>query len=215
MTRLAVAAALAAVGLQPPDASGVQRTATLDNAAVAVTRVRLAAGTRDEVHTSSPVVIVQLSTGDIAVVDREMRRLGNRPGEVWYLPANGRQATISSGSAPADIVTIALKPGRAPAAAAPAAEAPPGIVRATLVDNADVRVVRVRFQPNGREPLHTHPNDLVTVQVTSGSVEIVNGNERTTSVRPPGFVQFVPRGVSHAYASADTNAFEILSVAIK
>jgi quercetin dioxygenase-like cupin family protein len=215
--RLAAAAALAALALsQPRDASGITPTLVLDNATVAVTRLHVAPGAREPMHTTrEPLVVVQLSAFDVAVIDREMRRLGNRPGEVWFLPGNAQHAVVNSGPNAADLLAVALKTDRAPVPVAPPTEAPPGIVRATLVDNADVRVVRVRFDPSGREPLHTHPNDLVTVQITSGRVEIVNGRERTTEVRAPGDVHFVARNVSHAYASADTAPFEILSIAIK
>jgi quercetin dioxygenase-like cupin family protein len=113
------------------------------------------------------------------------------------------------------MLAIAIKPDRPPAPSAPATEAPPGITRATLVDNADVRVVRVWFATDGREPIHSHQNDLMTVQITQGKVEMSNGSSRSTRVCEPGFVQFLPRNVQHAYASADDQPFELLSVSIK
>src|SRR5262249_10819148 len=112
-------------------------------------------------------------------------------------------------------IAITIKPTRPPAPAAPPTEAPPGITRTTILDNADTRVVRVQFAPGSREPVHAHPNDLVTVQLTPGIVEILLGSQRTSSERAPGFVQFLPRNVDHAYVSGDTKAFELLSVAIK
>jgi quercetin dioxygenase-like cupin family protein len=88
-------------------------------------------------------------------------------------------------------------------------------MRTMLIDNADVRVVRVQFAPGGREPLHTHPNDLLTMQVTDGEVEIVAAADRSSALREAGFVQFIPRNVSHAYANTDVKSFELLSVSIK
>jgi quercetin dioxygenase-like cupin family protein len=114
-----------------------------------------------------------------------------------------------------DLMAIGVLPTRPPAPASPPTEAPPGITRATLVDNADVRVVRVRFDPSAREPVHAHTNDLVTVQITGGSMEMSIGREHTLVYHDPGFVQFVPRNLQHSYASADTKPFEILSIAIK
>jgi quercetin dioxygenase-like cupin family protein len=193
-----------------------ERTSVLDNGSVAVTRLKFAAGAREEAHTHPfPVAIVQITRGQLTVTDREMLRLGNHAGEVWFVPAGIPHAVSNRSPADIEILQVAIKPDRAPASAAPPTQAPPGITRSTLVDNNDARIVRVRFEPNGREPMHTHPNDLLTIQITPGKVEIANGGERSTLDREPGFVQFVPRNVQHAYASADSQPFELLSVSIK
>src|SRR5262249_40040508 len=113
------------------------------------------------------------------------------------------------------IVLIRFKPGRTPAPAMPSVDAPPGIERTPLLDNAVTRVVRVAFATTGREPVHTHPYDLITLQISPGRVEILDGDAKTSDAREPGFTRFVPRDRQHAYASADDKPFEILSVAIK
>jgi quercetin dioxygenase-like cupin family protein len=206
----AAAASLAARAQQPA------RTTVLDNATVTVTRLRFNPGAREDVHTHPfPLLIVQVSGGTVHVADREMIRVGSRPGEVWFIPSDTRHAIINRSGAPVDLLAIELKPDRPPAPAAPPTEAPPGITRATLIDNDDVRVVRVRFTPEGREPVHTHPNDLLTIQITKGNVDIQNGSSHTTALCEPGFVEFLPRNVAHAFGSADTSPFELLSVSIK
>ena len=73
----------------------------------------------------------------------------------------------------------------------------------------------VVFPPDAREPVHTHPNDLLTVQLSAGKVEILNGADRAVGERAVGFVQFLARDVAHAYISADTKPFELLSVSVK
>ena len=145
----------------------------------------------------------------------EHSRAHRDAGTVWFIPANVPHAAVNAGAAPCEQVAITIKPTRTAAPAAPPTEAPPGISRTTVVDNADTRVVRVRFAPGSREPVHTHPNDLLTVQLTPGIVEILIGSQKTSSERAPGFVQFVPRNVDHAYVSGDTKPVELLSVAIK
>jgi quercetin dioxygenase-like cupin family protein len=193
-----------------------ERTSVFENGTVAVTRLRFLATAREEIHTHPfPVLIVQLTAGQLTVTDREMLRLGSRAGEVWFMPANIPHAVSNRSPGNIEILKLAIKPERLPAPAAPPTRASEGITRSTLVDNGDVRVVRVRFAPNAREPVHTHPNDVLTIQITSGKVEIVNGSERSTLDREPGFVQFVPRSVQHAHASADLKPFELLSVAFK
>jgi quercetin dioxygenase-like cupin family protein len=211
--RLIPVAALAAASFvaQAPD-----RTTILDNATVAVTRVHLAPGSREEIHTHSfPLLIVQLTNGEATVTDREMLRVGHRAGEVWFIAAGTPHAASNRSQGAIEMLAVAIKTDRPAAPAAPPTDAPEGILRATLVDNADVRVVRVRFSPGAREPLHAHPNDLLTIQVTRGRVEILNGAQRSIADREPGFVQFLARHVQHAFASADAEPFELLSVSIK
>lgn len=209
---IAVAVLTAALSAaQAPD-----RTTILDNATVAVTRVHFDPGSREDTHTHAfALLIVQLTNGEATVTDREMLRVGHRAGEVWFIPAGTPHAASNRSNAAIDMLAVAIKTDRPPAPAAPPTEAPEGIMRATLVDNADVRVVRVRFSPGAREPLHAHPNDLLTIQITRGRVEILNGTQRSNADREPGFVQFLPRHVQHAFASADSEPFELLSVSIK
>jgi len=221
MRRLPISAAsivlAAAVAGQVRNAAHAQeRTSVLDNASVAVTRLRFAPGSREDVHTHPfPLLIVQVSNGQATVTDRDMLRVGNHPGEVWFIAPGTPHAVSNRGQSPIEMLAVGIKADRPAAPSAPPTEAPPGILRATLVDNADVRVVRVRFSADGREPLHSHPNDLLTIQITRGTVDMTIGAQRSTAEREPGFVQFLPRDVQHSYASADPNPFELLSVSIK
>jgi quercetin dioxygenase-like cupin family protein len=193
-----------------------ERETVIDNATVTVTRLRFAPGAKEDPHTHPfPLLIVQVTSGTMNVADREMIRVGNRPGEVWFIPPGTKHAASNQSPGTVEMLAVAIKPDREPAPMAPASEAPQGITRATLIDNDVVRVVRVRFAPDGREPVHSHPNDLLTIQVTAGKVEILNGDSRSTRDCGPGFVQFLRRNVAHAYASADTAPFELLSVSIK
>jgi quercetin dioxygenase-like cupin family protein len=207
-----VTAVLLALAILAP-----QRHILIDNATTTVTRVRFGRDAREAVHSNPfPLVILQLTPGDVDFAIADTRASGPREaGLVTFVAANTPYAVANAGTAPFNLITIALKPARAPASAAPPTEAPPGITRTTLVDNADVRVVRVQFAPGGREPVHTHPNDLITVQLTPGKVEIMKGSRKTTGLRTAGFVQFLPRDVEHAYASADAISFELLSISIK
>jgi quercetin dioxygenase-like cupin family protein len=208
-----LALAAEAGALQGP---GIDRTTVLDNSTVTVTRLRFEPLAKESEHTHPfPILVIQLSRGDLVLSERGVLRLGNRAGEVWFVPANTMHAVSSRSQTPMDVIGVALKPDRVRAAASPASDAPPGITRHTLVDNDNVRVVRAQFAPGSREPLHSHPNDLLTLQITRGTVEIVNGAERSTAAREPGFAQFLPRTVQHAFASGDTQPFEILSIAIK
>ena len=213
MTR-ALVLVVALIVLQP---DGISRTVVVDNPTTLVARLRYEAGKGETSHTHPfSAVIVQLTPGDVDMTLGEDRSRARREaGTVWFVPANVPHMAINTGTAPWDQIAITIKPTRARAPAAPPTEAPPGITRTTLLDNADARVARVQFAPGSREPVHTHPNDLLTVQLTPGTVDIVIGSNKTTGERTPGLVHFLPRGVEHAYISTDTKPFEVMSVAIK
>jgi quercetin dioxygenase-like cupin family protein len=221
MIRAGAAAAIAAITVISAVArtgAADERGTLVDNASVSVERVRLDAGASQRVAAvGTPALIVQLTPGDVDLAIGGERSSGPRdPGAIAYVPA-GRSASarnIAQRGA-TDIVIIRFKPGRAPAPSMPPVNAPPGIERTELLDNRDTRVVRVQFSTTGREPVHTHPYDLITLQISSGLVEILDGETKTTEPREPGFVKFVPRDRPHAYASADAKPFEILSVAVK
>jgi quercetin dioxygenase-like cupin family protein len=212
-------------GHLPPQTTSVvppQRTTMLDNATVTVTRLRFAAGAGEAVHTHDfPIVIVQLTPGDVDLTVSDARAIGPRvAGSVTYVPAGTEHAAKNAGAMTFDLLAIAIKPTRPPALDGPPTEAPPteapaGITRTAVLDNADVRVVRVQFAPGSREPVHSHRNDLVTVQLTTGEVRILVDGKRTKSRQPVGSVQFLPRNTSHAYENADHNKLEILSVSVK
>ena len=204
-------------GLLQSGANEPARTPVLQNNTVAVTHLRFAPGVRETTHTNPfPVVLVQITPGEIEIKEQDTSRRGSRAGEVWYVPADRPHSITPRGNnGTIDLLAIGILPTRQPAPAAPPTDAPPGITRATLVDNSDVRVVRVRFDPSAREPVHTHPNDLLTVQITGGSMEMSIGPEHTLVYHDPGFVQFVPRNMQHSYASADTKPFELLSISVK
>jgi quercetin dioxygenase-like cupin family protein len=171
----------------------------LDNATVSVMRLELAPGAREPIGDGkTPIVLIEVSQR-----------------QAIFLAAGTNQRASNNRSEPLDLVIVKIKPARPPAPAAPPTAAPPGITRDTLIDNADVRVVRVQFAPGSREPVHTHPNDLLTVQISSGQLEMTIGPENTSGTRDAGFVQFLPRDVPHTYGSVDTKPFELLSVSIK
>jgi len=75
--------------------------------------------------------------------------------------------------------------------------------------------VEVGWAPGSAEPIHSHPNDLLTIQLTPGKLGVTIGTEHQTQERPGGYVHFLPRNLQHSYASEDTKPFELLSIAIK
>lgn len=209
------AALLLAAALQMP--AGISRTQLVDNPTVMCAHLTYQPGAAEPVHTHPfAAVVIQLTPGEVDMtIAGEHTRAHRDAGFVWYIPREAPHALVNVGSTPVEQITIAIKPDRPAAAPGPATGAPPGISRTTIVENADTRVVRVEFSPSGREPVHEHPYDLVTVQLTPGTVEMLVGSKKATERLAAGDVRFLPRGVPHTYASADAAPFTLLSVTIK
>ena len=201
--------------LQMP--AGITRVQLLDNASVMSARLTYAGGAAETMHTHPfSAVVIQLTPGEADMtIGNDHTRAHRDPGFVWYIPRATPHALVNVGTGAFEQITLAIKPDRPPAEAGPATTAPPGITRTPVLDNADVRVVRVEFSPGGREPVHEHAYDLVTVQLTPGRLEVQQGNDKDAHEYAPGDVKFLPRAIPHSYASVDTRTFTLLSVAIK
>jgi quercetin dioxygenase-like cupin family protein len=204
-----------ASGQTPPP--GITRTVLVENVSVLVARLRLAPGAREEPHTHPfSAVVVQIDPGQVDMLLGEKRATERRAlGFTEFIPREVRHAAANVGSAAFDVVTVAIKPDRTPAASAPVTEPPPGITRQVILDNLETRVTKVTFAASAKEPMHTHPFDLVVVQLTAGRMDVQNGDARGTKAYAPGEVVFVPRNVSHAFASTEERPIDLMSVTIK
>jgi quercetin dioxygenase-like cupin family protein len=202
------------IGTPPP---GITRTEILNNETVVVARLRMAPGAREEVHTHPfSAVVVQIDAGDVEMHLGTARSTTRRAGGfIEFIPKEVPHAAANVGREPFDVVTIAIKPDRRPGGDAPASTAPAGITRKPLLENAETRVTGVTFAPSAREPVHTHPFDLVVVQLTGGRAEVRVGEQSNTKEYAPGDVIFLPRDVPHAVSNLGPSPFEILSVGIK
>jgi quercetin dioxygenase-like cupin family protein len=202
-------------GAQTPP--GITRTQLLDNASVMVARLRMAPGARETVHTHPfSAVVVQLEPGEVEMRVGTRRDTARRnAGHVEFIAAEMPHAAANVGSAPFDIVTIALKPDRKPGGTQAAAETPKGITRSPVLDNPQARATRVVFQPGAREPVHMHPYDLVLVQLTPARMEVLLGPATAVNDHAAGDVIFLPRDVPHSVSSRHPEPFEVLSVGVK
>lgn len=211
---LALAAALLLASVAGPVPA---KPPVLENAAVEVERHKVSPGGGFEYPADrTPQLVVYLSKGVARIrLNTEQSDVLRNAGAVTFVPKGQSYAVQNRGMSPFEVLTIWIKPTRPAATAAPPTEAPLGITRTTLLDNPDVRVVRVRFAPGSREPIHTHPNDLLTVQLTPGILEMSVGAAQASGQLPVGFTTFLPRDVPHAYISKNELPFELLSISIK
>jgi quercetin dioxygenase-like cupin family protein len=201
----------------PGPPAGITRTALLENDTVMMARLTMAPGAREDVHTHPfSAVVVQIGDGHVNMRVGEAHTHGERRhGFVEFIPREAPHAAANAGDTPFDVVTIAIKPDRRPGAEQPAAAAPDGITRSPVLDNAEARVTRVGFAAGAREPIHTHPFDLVVVQLTPGRLEVRVGDEVTVRDYAAGEVLFLPRDIPHAVSNVGTQPLDVLSVGIK
>jgi quercetin dioxygenase-like cupin family protein len=205
---------VALAGQLPP---GITRTEILDNANVLVARLRMAPNTREEVHTHPfSAVVVQIGAGEVDMRLGDARATSRRDhGHVEFIPRGMPHAAANAGPQPFDVVTIAVKPDRVKGGDAPASAAPAGITRTPVFDNPDARVTRVAFAPGSREPVHSHPFDLVLVQLSAGRVEVRLGDAVTAKDYEAGDVIYLPRDVPHAVSNVGTAAFDLYSIGVR
>ena len=205
----------ASASSQPPP--GITRTALIENDSVMMARLRMAPGAKEDMHTHPfSAIVVQLDPGEVDMRMGAARGTSRRPaGFVEFIAKETPHAAANVGAAALDLLTIALKPGRKPGGDAPAQPAPAGIVRTAVLDNSDARVARVEFAPAAREPVHSHPFDLVVVPLTAGRVEVRIGDRVETRDYATGEPIFLPRDVTHAVSNAGRTPLTVLSVGIK
>ncbi len=197
--------------------AGITRTAILDNATVMVARLTLAPGAREQMHTHPfSAVVVQLGPGNVEMrlgpaVDTTRRDLGH----VEFIAAEMPHAAANVGTTPFDVVTVALKPSRRRGGDQPPTAARPDISRTLILDNGEARVGRAVFEPGAREAVHSHPFDMVIVQLEAGRMDVQVGEDRTDKDYAVGEVVFLPRDIPHSVANSGGRPRAILSVAIK
>jgi quercetin dioxygenase-like cupin family protein len=196
---------------------GITRTAVIENDTVMIARLRMAPGAAEDLHTHPfSAIVIQLDTGEVDMRLGDARSTSRRPaGFVEYVGRDVPHAAVNVGKTPFDLVTVAIKPGRTRGGEAPALPTPTGITRSPVLDNQDARVTRVEFAPGAREPVHSHPFDLIVVPLTGGRLEVRVGDRVETRDVAPGEPLFLPRDVSHAVSNAAGAAIAVLSIGIK
>ena len=83
-----------------------------------------------------------------------------------------------------------------------------------LVDNAQVRVLRIRYGPHETSVRHSHPNAVVTY-VTNAHIKFLLGNGKTVEARgKAGSVAWAPAGV-HTPTNLSDKPMEVILVELK
>lgn len=202
---------------QAPTQAGFSRTPLFDNATVNVFRLMLQAGARETPHTHpNSMLVVWISRGEVEMLNGQRQPPRTRNvGEVEFFAREVTHAASNAGSAPFELVVIDIKPDRIPGGIAPPAPPPAGVSRTPVLDNPEVTATRLEFSASTREPIHTHPYDLVVIPLTASKLEVQIGGDKQTRDYAPGNSLFIARNQPHAVANVGPGPFLVMGVAIK
>jgi quercetin dioxygenase-like cupin family protein len=91
----------------------------------------------------------------------------------------------------------------------------PGVARASLMDRAEIRVLRVEIQPGAVRTVHTH--DEVRYQLfipLTPDVELTIGSAKPVPVLA-GHVVFLEKGTPHGFRNTGSSVAKVLEVFVK
>ena len=205
------------IAAQAPAASGITSVPVLDNATLSASKITLAPGAREQIHTHPwPMLIVVLSRGELEMHNGSAHKKGPRvAGDLEFVPANVPHAGANVGATPLEGLMLALKPERPYGGATPPPQPLPGLTRTLLLDNAELTVTRLEFEEGVREPVHTHPYDLLVVPTMPARLDVQLGMSKEVRGYAAGEPIFIPRWVPHAAANVGASPFRVLGIAIK
>ena len=91
----------------------------------------------------------------------------------------------------------------------------PGVARATLIDNAQVRILRVEIQPGGVRRIHTHDDVRFHLFLpVSGAIELTIGSAKPVSASM-GQAYYIEKSTPHGFRNPGTSAAMALEVFVK
>jgi quercetin dioxygenase-like cupin family protein len=209
---------LTALAAQTPAApAGFTVTPVLENASVIAVRLKLAPGAREQPHTHAyAMLVVVLTAGEMEMHNGDAHTKGARHvGDVEFVNAGVSHHAANTGAAPLEALVLAIKPERVRGGTSTPAQASPGISRKTILDKPDVTVTQLEFEADVREPVHTHPYDLLVVATTPARLDVQLAGKKDVHGFAVGETIFIPRNTPHAVANAGTSSLRLLAVRLK
>lgn len=209
---------VAAVAAQTPTApAGITVTPVLDNATATAVRLKLAPGAKEQPHTHPyPLLIVLLKTGEMEMHNGEVHtRRVRKSGDVEYVAAGVSHNASNVDAMPLEALAVSIKMERALGGTAPRSQGLPGVTRTPVLDKPEIVVTRLEFEAAVREPVHTHPYDLLLVPTAPGRLDVQVGDKKNVRGYAVGEAFFVPRNVPHALANVGTSSLRLLSIRFK
>ena len=192
-------------------------TPVFDNATATAIQLQLAPGAREEPHQHPyAMVVVYTAAANVQFQNGDTNtRAGRQPGDVDVVGRNVLHWAANVGNGPLEAAVIALKADRVPPALLSAPPALAGVTRRLLADHAEAAVNRVQLAAGVREPVHTHPYDLVVVVAETARLAVHIADAGEAKAYSAGSVLFVPRDTPHAFANLDTHGAVLVTTAVK
>ncbi len=179
----------------------------------------------DQPHHKTPLhehtmnrVMVYLDAGKATFTDEHGRAqdVAFRAGEVKWSPAGGKHISENTGSGPYRVVEVELK-NRGSSATTSALD-PVKLVPQSyhvLLENPQVRLLRVRFAPKQKVPLHEHTYNRVIVYLTSQRTRVTEeGGRPVESDSKAGDIRFGGPG-RHSEENLGDKPLEVVVVELK
>jgi len=201
----------------PAPVPGRTVTPIFENGTLSAAKLTFAPGSREQPHTHPyPLLVIITSRGELEMANGGAPVKGAKvPGDFEFVPTGVTHAAANVGNAPLEAIALNLKVDRVKGGTAPAPQALPGLTRTPVTSNDELAITRLEFQPGVREPVHTHPYDLVVVPISAGTLDLQLGDKKSNYNAPVGQALFIPRGVPHAVANTGNAPLRLLGVAIK
>jgi quercetin dioxygenase-like cupin family protein len=192
--------------------------AVIDNEQVRVLKVteQPHRKTRLHEHKVNRVMIYLQAGKQEFVEDGKTSYLEFQAGQPLWSPARGMHTAESVGTAPFTVVEVELKKdgtGRLPPAALDPVKVDPKHYKVEF-ENAQVRVLRVKFPKGEGTPLHEHILNRVVVFLHDTKLEVTSDGKPAVSERKAGDVTW-SGAAKHSERNVADGPFEVIAVEVK
>ena len=93
-------------------------------------------------------------------------------------------------------------------------QADPGVMFTTIMDNPEVRILRVVISPGGARRVHTHEDVTFHLLMTlDGTLQVTAGNEKLEA--KPGIALYMKKGMPHAFTNTGTAPVTVMETFVK
>ena len=165
-------------------------------------------------------VMIYLTEGrqTLTYEDGKVERMSWKAGEAKWSPAGGRHTSENTGDKPFQVVEVELKSKPAGFASRVPALDPVKVDPRhyqTEFENDQVRVLRVRYGPLERGPMHEHVLQRVVVYLTGQTMKVTTPDGKTEEVHNQAGDVKMAGAAKHQEENLDRQLFEVVVVELK
>jgi uncharacterized RmlC-like cupin family protein len=195
-----------------------QRPAVIENEQVRVLDVTSPAHRKSGLHEhgrNRVMIYLTAGTNRLEYEDGRVENLTFQPGDALWSPAGGRHTSDNPGGRPFRVIEVELKTAGAPFQPGPLdpVRLAPQWYRAVL-DNPQVRVLRVTVPAKAKVPLHEHERNRVVVYLSRAVVRVTSESGTAESRVSAGDVRWAGTA-RHSEENLSDEAFDVVVVELK